>query len=374
MADPTDEMPTPTPRERQVAQNMGVDPADPHESPANPENRVEVGRRAADTENAEQILRNAPHEITGPKRDAGGAGRGRARTGQRRGGSRIVTEARSTGHNWDGIEEYDNPLPRWWLWTFYATIVWALGYVLAYPAIPLIRDSTHGFLGWTPRDQVAADIRRFDDANGPIRDKLVSVDLGSIRNDPQLASYTENAGRAIFNTWCVQCHQAGGAGASGYPTLADDDWLWGGTIEDIHTTLEHGIRSPVDPETRFSEMPKFGTDGLLDDGQIDQVVNYVLSLGRLPHDAAKAQAGQAIFADNCTACHGQDGTGDRAQGAPNLTDAVWLYTRDGAPDPATIRRIVHDGPYGVMPAWSGRLSEADIRSVAAYVHGLGGGE
>lgn len=372
MADPTDD--TPTPRERQVADNMGADIGDPHESPANPENRISVGRRAADAENAEQILRNAPEEITGPKHAGSRPQQPRGRAGQRRGGSRIVTDARSTGHNWDGIEEYDNPLPRWWLWTFYATIVWALGYVIAYPAIPLIRDTTHGLLGGTPRDEVTAEIARFDAANGPIRDRLVAADLGAIKNDQELVSYTQNAGRAIFNTWCVQCHQAGGAGAAGYPTLVDDDWLWGGTIEDIHTTLQHGIRSPDDPDTRYSEMPKFGTDGILDDAQIDQVVNYVLSLGGTPHDQAKADAGRTIFADNCVACHGENGTGDRAQGAPNLTDAVWLYTRDGGPDAATIRRIVHDGPFGVMPAWAGRLSEADIRSVAAYVHGLGGGE
>ena len=155
-----------------------------------------------------------------------------------------------------------------------------------------------------------------------------------------------------------------------YPSLLDNDWLWGGTLDDVYTTVQHGIRDPKDGDTRYSEMPRFGTDDMLDNAQIGQVVNYVLSLSDQPHDAAAAAEGATVYADNCVSCHAEDGTGDRAQGAPNLTDAVWLY----GSDPATITRIVHDGPFGVMPAWSGRLSEADIRAVAAYVHSLGGGE
>ena len=372
MADPRDQDPnaTPTPREEQVARNVGADPTDPHESPANPDNRISVSRRAADAENAQQIIENAPETLTGVKPGA----RPTSRMSQRRRVGKNVVEVQSTGHSWDGIEEYDNPLPRWWLWTFYATIVWSVGYVLAYPAIPLIHGSTQGFIGTTPRDEVAVDIKRFADANAPIQQKLASVELGTIKDDPELVNYTANAGRAVFNTWCVQCHQAGGAGASGYPALVDDDWLWGGTIDDIHTTILHGIRSPDDPDSRYSEMPRFGADGILDAAQIDQVTNHVLALAKLPHDTAKAEAGATVYADNCVACHMEDGTGDRAQGAPNLTDAVWLYSEQGRPTEARIRQIIHDGPFGVMPAWSQRLSEADIRAVASYVHSLGGGE
>nr|WP_269634654.1 cytochrome-c oxidase, cbb3-type subunit III [Paracoccus sphaerophysae] len=353
-----------------MARNVGADPTDPHESPANPDNRISVSRRAADAENAQQIIENAPETLTGVKPGA----RPTSRMSQRRRVGKNVVEVQSTGHSWDGIEEYDNPLPRWWLWTFYATIVWSVGYVLAYPAIPLIHGSTQGFIGTTPRDEVAVDIKRFADANAPIQQKLASVELGTIKDDPELVNYTANAGRAVFNTWCVQCHQAGGAGASGYPALVDDDWLWGGTIDDIHTTILHGIRSPDDPDSRYSEMPRFGADGILDAAQIDQVTNYVLALAKLPHDTAKAEAGATVYADNCVACHMEDGTGDRAQGAPNLTDAVWLYSEQGRPTEARIRQIIHDGPFGVMPAWSQRLSEADIRAVASYVHSLGGGE
>ena len=367
MADPKDENPPPTPREREVAENIGADINDPHESPANPENRISVDRRKADRENAEQIVENMPEVLTGVKP------RTERRKVTRRAGRKVI-EVQSTGHSWDGIEEYDHPLPRWWLWTFYATIVWALGYVVAYPAIPLINDATRGLLGTTPRDEVASEISRFNEANAPLETRLASVELTQIQSDPELLNFANNAGGSIFRTYCAQCHGAGAAGNPGYRNLLDNDWLWGGTIEDIHLTLLHGIRSPEDPDTRYSEMPKFGVDGILDDQQIAQVTQHVLALGNLPHDAAAAAEGATIFAENCASCHMEDGTGDRAQGAPNLTDAVWLYNRDGQPDEATIRRVIHDGPFGVMPAWSDRLSESDIRAVATYVHGLGGGE
>lgn len=340
---------------------------DAHESPQNPDNRIALERLAADDAHKAQVAADPPG---GP----GGAPlhkpRGATRVVRDRKGVRKVVDVPSTGHSWDGIEEYDNPLPRWWLWSFYATIVWGVLYLFAYPAIPLVNGSTKGVIGTTYRDNVAAEIQRFNEANAPIQARLVDTPLEQVAADPELANYTANAGGAIFRTWCAQCHGAGAGGGAGYPSLLDNDWLWGGTIADIHTTLAHGIRDPKDPDTRYSEMPRFGADELLERPQIEQVVQHVLALGGLPHDAAMADAGQAVFAENCTACHAEDGSGDRSQGAPDLTDAVWLY---GA-DPATITRIVHDGPFGVMPAWADRLSPADIRAVAAYVHGLGGGE
>ncbi|WP_017998042.1 cytochrome-c oxidase, cbb3-type subunit III [Paracoccus sp. N5] len=344
-----------------------ADTDDEHTSPQNPDNRIELERMAADEENKAQI---AAHPPVGPDGRPLHRPAGSTRVVRDRKGVRKVVEVPSTGHSWDGIEEYDNPLPRWWLWSFYATIVWGLAYVVAYPAIPLLNGATQGVLGTTYRSDVAAEIQRFKDANAPIQAKLVETPLDQVAADPDLANYTANAGAAIFRTWCAQCHGSGAGGNPGYPTLLDNDWLWGGTLDDIHTTVQHGIRDPKDEETRYSEMPKFGTDELLDNSQIAQVVNYVLELGGQPHDADLAAEGATVFADNCTACHAEDGTGDRAQGAPDLTDAVWLY----GSDPATITRIVHDGPFGVMPAWNGRLSEADIRAVASYVHGLGGGE
>ncbi len=276
----------------------------------------------------------------------------------------------TTGHSWDGIEEFNNPLPRWWLWTFYLTIIWGIAYTIAYPAWPLITGATPGLLGASTRADVAVDIKRYEDANAPIEAKLAATDLNAIAADPELANYTANAGGAIFRTWCAQCHGAGASGAVGYPNLLDNDWLWGGTIEDIHTTISHGIRNTTDADARYSEMPKFGADGLLEKPQIDEVVEYVMQISGQEHDATLASAGATVFADNCAACHGEDGKGDRAQGAPNLTDAIWLY----GGDTAALTQTVTNARFGVMPSWQGRLSEADIRAVASWVHSRGGGE
>jgi cytochrome c oxidase cbb3-type subunit III len=277
-------------------------------------------------------------------------------------------EPDTTGHEWDGIREFNNPLPRWWLWTFYATIIWGIAYTIAYPAWPLVTSATSGLLGYSTRAEVAADIQRFEEANAPIEAKLASADLAAIATDPELANYTANAGRAVFRTWCAQCHGAGAAGAKGFPNLLDNDWLWGGSIEDIYTTVSHGVRNTTDADARFSQMPAFGD--LLEGPDIDAVVNQVLAISGQEHDAALAATGATVFADNCAVCHLEDGTGDRAQGAPNLTDAIWLYGGDAA----ALKETVTRARFGVMPAWTGRLSEANVRAVASYVHSLGGGE
>lgn len=279
-------------------------------------------------------------------------------------------EVGTTGHSWDGIEELNNPLPRWWLWTFYACIVWALLYTVAYPAWPGLTKATPGLLGHSTRADVAAEIQRFADANAPIEAKLVAADLNAISADPELANFTQNAGGAVFRTWCAQCHGSGAAGAVGYPNLLDNDWLWGGSIEDIHLTVTHGIRNNEDGDARYSEMPRFGADELLEAAQIDAVVQYVLAISGQEHDAALSAEGETVFIDNCASCHMEDGTGDRSQGAPNLTDAIWLY----GGDVASLTESVANARFGVMPNWSTRLSEAEIRAVAAYVHSLGGGE
>ena len=276
----------------------------------------------------------------------------------------------TTGHEWDGIKEYNKPLPRWWLWTFYATIVWAVLYTIAYPAWPGIREATPGLLGYSTRGEVAEEIARFEQANEAISVQLASVELTEIAQDPDLNQYAQNAGAAVFRTWCAQCHGSGAAGvqAAGYPNLLDDDWLWGGDIEAIHATIAHGIRNEEDPDARWSQMPAFGE--ILAAEEISQVVNYVMSLSEEPNDASKVAAGETVYLDNCAACHMDDGTGDRWQGAPNLTDAIWLYGGDYE----TLTETVTYSRFGVMPSWADRLSESEIRAVAAYVHGLGGGE
>ncbi len=276
----------------------------------------------------------------------------------------------TTGHVWDGIEEFDNPMPRWWLWTFYACIIWGIGYVIAYPAWPMINGATAGVLGWSTRANVAAEIEAVNEANAPINAKLEAADLDAIAGDAELGPYATSAGSAVFKTWCAQCHGSGAAGAKGYPNLLDDDWLWGGSMEDIHISVTHGIRNEDSDDARYSEMPAFGRDELLEEGQIDEVVNFVMSLSGEPQDASKVAAGAVVYEENCASCHAEDGTGDRFQGAPNLADAIWLYGGDYA----TLTQTVSNSRYGVMPAWNTRLTEAQIRAVSAYVHQLGGGE
>ncbi|MDW3224476.1 MAG: cytochrome-c oxidase, cbb3-type subunit III [Paracoccaceae bacterium] len=274
----------------------------------------------------------------------------------------------TTGHSWDGIEEFDNPMPRWWLWTFYATIIWGVLYTIAYPAWPLVSSATAGLLGYSTRGEVAVEIAAVEEANAGINAQLASAELTEISANPELNGYAVSAGAAVFRTWCAQCHGSGAAGFVGYPNLLDDDWLWGGDIESIHATIAHGIRNEEDDDARYSEMPAFGE--ILEPEEIAQVVNYVMELSGADADAALAGPGAELFADNCSACHGENGMGDRDQGAPNLTDAIWLYGGDAD----SLTETVTYSRYGVMPPWTQRLSEAEIRAVALYVHQLGGGE
>lgn len=278
-------------------------------------------------------------------------------------------DPKTTGHIWDGIEEFDNPMPRWWLWTFYACIIWGVAYTVAYPAWPLVSRATQGVLGYSTRAEVAGDIAAVDAANAAITARLASMPLEEIAQDPALDSFAISAGAAVFRTWCAQCHGAGAAGAKGYPNLLDDDWLWGGDIDAIHTTIAHGIRNEEDDDARYSQMPAFGE--LLEEQEIAQVVNYVMTLsGAAADDPALVAAGQTVFEDNCASCHGEKGLGDRTQGAPNLADAIWLFGGDAK----TLTHTVTNSRFGVMPSWQNRLTEAEMRAVASYVHQLGGGE
>lgn len=285
-----------------------------------------------------------------------------------------ITE--TTGHEWDGIEELNNPLPRWWLWVLYATIVWGIGYVIAYPAWPLISQATPGLLGYSTRADGEAQVAAVEQARSGMMERLAGTDLTQLSQDPELQSFAVNAGAAVFRANCSQCHGAGAAGqeTGGYPNLLDDDWLWGGSIADIAFTVTNGVRNDASPDTRWSQMPAFGE--MLTKEEIGAVVNHVLAISGQEHDAALAEAGAQVFADNCSGCHGEKGEGMREMGAPNLTDAVWLY--GGTPE--RIEETVTKARFGVMPAWSEEfrqangLTQAEINAVAAYVHGLGGGE
>ncbi len=281
------------------------------------------------------------------------------------------TGTTTTGHMWDGIQELNTPLPRWWLWMFYATIIWAVGYWIAYPAWPLVSSATTGIFHWYTREAIVSDLDALKAQRGPMVGRLASASLQEILADPQLLAFARAQGRSAFAENCAACHGQGAGGAKGYPNLNDDDWLWGGKIEDIAQTVRHGVRS-ADPDTRQGPaMPAFGREGILKRPDIETVVEYVRSLAGLPVDPkADPAAGKKIFADTCAVCHGDDGKGTRDTGAPNLTDAVWLY----GPSKATMVEGLWNGRGGIMPAWAGRLDDATIKALAVYVYTLGGGE
>jgi cytochrome c oxidase cbb3-type subunit III len=279
-----------------------------------------------------------------------------------------VSGVETTGHEWDGIRELNNPMPRWWVWSFYATIVWAIGYTILYPAWPLVNEATKGFLNYSTRAELAVELEGAKIAQGGIMEKISKVSLEEILADPQLAQFATAGGASAFRVNCVQCHGTGAAGGRGYPNLNDDEWLWGGDINAIYQTIAHGVRDPVDEETRISEMPAFGD--ILQPEEVRQVAAYVVSLSGTPRDPSMAEPGKQIYADNCASCHGENGEGSRELGAPNLADAIWLK----AEGEGEIARQIQLPRHGVMPAWNARLSNETVKQLAVYVHSLGGGE
>lgn len=280
-----------------------------------------------------------------------------------------ATGVATTGHEWDGIRELNNPLPRWWVWTFYITIVWALAYTIAYPAWPMLSSATTGLLGYSSRADVRAELVAAEAAKGQYVEAVAAKSVEEILKDDTLRQFAIAAGAAAFKVNCVQCHGSGAQGSVGYPNLNDDDWIWGGGIDQIYHTVLHGIRFAEDDDTRISEMPAFGD--MLDATQIAQVSAYVASLsGGAVADQAMVEPGATVFADNCAACHGDDGKGNVELGAPNLTDAIWLRGEGESAIAAQVKAPKH----GVMPAWGGRLGDTKVKELAVYVHSLGGGE
>ena len=279
-----------------------------------------------------------------------------------------VSGVETTGHEWDGIRELNNPLPRWWLWTFYATIIWAIGYTIAYPAWPMLTDNTKGMLGWSSRGAVATEMNEAEAARATLVEKIKGTEVADILADNEMRTFAVAAGASTFKVYCSQCHGSGAQGGPGYPNLNDDDWIWGGDIAAIHQTIAHGIRYNEDDDTRVSEMPAFGE--ILDADQVKQVAAYVVSLSGTPADAAAAKEGEAVFAENCASCHGEDAKGMAETGAPNLADSLWLYGSGEDAVAAQIRAPKH----GVMPGWLPRLGDVKVKELAVYVHSLGGGK
>ncbi len=279
-----------------------------------------------------------------------------------------ISGVETTGHEWDGIKELNNPLPRWWLWIFYLTIVFSIGYWVVYPAWPTISGHTAGAFGWTQYKKLAAEQAEIQATQAAWLAKFHQADLAQIQKDQELYAFALAGGAAAFKNNCAQCHGSGAAGGKGYPNLNDDDWLWDGKTEGIQQTIRYGIRSGHD-QTRVSQMPAFGRDGLLKPEQIPTVADYVLTLSGHAK-AADYDDGAKIFAQNCASCHGAEGKGGRTVGAPNLTDGIWLYGGDRN----TIIQTITNGRGGVMPYWAGRLDDDTIRELTIYVHSLGGGE
>jgi len=281
-----------------------------------------------------------------------------------------VSGVSTTGHEWDGIRELNNPLPRWWLWSFYACIVWSVGYWVAYPAWPMVSSYTSGVLGWNARDAVRGDLAALHAQRSAFAGKLEAASLEQIEQSPELLSFARAQGRAAFGDNCAPCHGSGAAGSSGYPNLNDDDWLWGGSLEQIQNTILHGARS-TDADGHIGDMPAFGRDGMLPRADIVAVADYVRSIaGLAAAPDADIAKGKEVFAANCAACHGDTGTGNKELGAPNLTDAIWLYGSDRK----TIIEGITNGRGATMPAWAGRLDPGTIKALTVYVHSLGGGQ
>jgi len=281
-----------------------------------------------------------------------------------------ISGVETTGHEWDGIKELNTPLPRWWLWTFYITIIWAIGYTIAYPAWPLISSNTKGLLGYSSRGDYAAAAAVAEAAKSTYLSGIASSEIDAIAADPELSRFATAAGGSLFKVYCVQCHGSGAAGAAGYPNLNDDDWLWGGKVDDILTTLRHGVRQVGDDDTRTTDMPSFGRDGTLTPAQISDVAWFVRKISNQETDTAAAERGATIYAENCASCHGENGEGNRDVGAPKLNDAIWLKGSSHADIVAQITAP----KMGVMPAWGARLGETSIKQLAVYIHSLGGGE
>ncbi|ESX78339.1 cytochrome-c oxidase, cbb3-type subunit III [Mesorhizobium sp. LSHC414A00] len=279
-----------------------------------------------------------------------------------------ISGVSTTGHEWDGIRELNNPLPRWWVWTFYITIVWAIGYTIVYPAWPLLHTATKGVLGYSSRSDVGNELSKAEAAKGKYVAAIEAKSVSEIAADDTLREFAVAAGGAAFKLNCVQCHGSGAQGSKGFPNLNDDDWLWGGKADQIQQTITHGIRFASDPDTRLSEMPAFAD--IITADQIKQVSAYVASLSGAVVNQALVAPGAKVFAENCVACHGDNAKGNKELGAPDLTDAIWLYGSGEAAIAAQVTAPKH----GVMPAWGARLGEIKVKELAVYIHSLGGGE
>lgn len=281
-----------------------------------------------------------------------------------------VTGTTTTGHEWDGIRELNTPLPRWWINTFYACILWSIAYWVVYPAWPMISNYTTGVFGYSSRADVEKELAALKIRRGEQASALEKASLEDIKKNPEMLRIAMAQGRAAFGDNCAPCHGAGAAGSKGYPNLNDDEWLWGGTLANIQQTIQHGIRWSTNQDTRVGDMMAFGKQGILKKDEIEHVVDYARSLAKLDMGKGHIAKGKELYATNCESCHGPEGKGNLDLGAPNLTDAIWLYGSDRG----AMIETVTNGRAGAMPAWVHRLDPVTIKSLTVYVHSLGGGK
>jgi cytochrome c oxidase cbb3-type subunit 3 len=280
-----------------------------------------------------------------------------------------LTQTETTKHEWDGIQELNTPLPRWWLYLLYATIVFSLIYWVLFPSWPWVNDFSKGVLGWSRHAELNEEIEAAAAYRAQFVSRIEAASVAEIAADQELLNFTLAGGRSAFALNCSQCHGAGAQGGVGYPNLGDDSWIWGGGLEDIETTIRYGIRSGH-PDARDMAMPAFLADEVLGEAEIGDVAEFVLSLSGSAGDSAAAERGAPLFAENCAVCHGEAGEGMVENGAPRLSDFIWLY----GGDKADIVQMISYSRGGVMPAWEGRLDEATLKQLAVFVHSLGGGE
>ena len=272
----------------------------------------------------------------------------------------------TTGHSWDEISEYNIPAPRWWLIVWFICIIWAFIYWFFYPTWPTLSGNSKGSLQWSKFSQLQDAQQKVDEKKQKYLQQIQSSSFAEIKQNQQLMQFVLTAGKSAFYENCSACHGRGHQGGYGYPNLNDDDWLWGGKVEDIYQTLLYGIRSGHE-KARANQMPSFGLDGVLKSSEIKEVASFVRSLSGLEKTN---ENGAKIFANNCVACHGNEGKGNQQLGAPNLTDKIWLYSSE----PSEVYKTVYYSRAGVMPFWQGRLDDNTIKILALYIHSLGGGK
>jgi cytochrome c oxidase cbb3-type subunit 3 len=274
----------------------------------------------------------------------------------------------TTGHEWDGIKELNTPLPKWWVYVFWACVVWAIAYWIAMPAWPTVNGYTQGILGYSSRGDLDNELKAQKASRAKYETKIAVLAPEDILKDKDLRNFALAGGKIAFGENCSACHGSGGVGVAGaYPRLADDEWLWGGTMADIQQSIAFGVRN-TNTNSRQSEMLPFGTGDALSADQVSQLGDYVLSLAS--KTPAAGSPGAAIFAERCTACHSEDGSGNKDLGAPALNNNIWLFKGGKEGIVAQVTKPKH----GSMPAWSERLDETTIKMLTVYVHSLGGGK